>query len=394
MADLHEVVFHWPSTEAERVVVTGTFDQWSSSVNLEKDATGFSGTVKVDWGSKVLYKYIVFKSAGSREWACSPLVATEKDVAGNLNNVYQAPPKPESSQTKDTTSETTTNGSSLGQVVSDLAETVVARDGTTSVLDYVASGLGAAVQSAIGVDPINGSKAKETVTTPSETSVAQPSPATVAPKVPIAIVPVYAEEIKAVPNGTSQPVVENEALSTHSPLPATIPSPPVPTPAPAKEPISATVEVTQPTQVVAAESTTSEPTTTTEVDATPTPAVVEEPIPAPPIAVEPSKETPLEITAPEAKVETPVVATPPPAAESPKPVENSSRPATPSSRPTTPSKRGKHAFPSEDSSSSAPNTPVSRFSTATSTRKKRHSLFGKLKHLFDKDKEEKEKEKK
>lgn len=41
------------------------------------------------------------------------------------------------------------------QMLADLANTIVARDGTSSTLEYVASGLGAAMHSVVGVDPIN-----------------------------------------------------------------------------------------------------------------------------------------------------------------------------------------------------------------------------------------------
>ncbi|KAJ7233142.1 hypothetical protein B0H12DRAFT_1192120 [Mycena haematopus] len=43
-------------------------------------------------------------------------------------------------------------------MASDFADTVIAADGTSSALGYVASALGATIQSQIGVDPINGAK--------------------------------------------------------------------------------------------------------------------------------------------------------------------------------------------------------------------------------------------
>ena len=43
-------------------------------------------------------------------------------------------------------------------LLSDLASTIAARDGTSSALDYVASGLGAAMHGAVGMDPINTQK--------------------------------------------------------------------------------------------------------------------------------------------------------------------------------------------------------------------------------------------
>jgi len=41
------------------------------------------------------------------------------------------------------------------QLFSDIASTIVARDGTSSALSYVASGIGAAMHNMVGIDPIN-----------------------------------------------------------------------------------------------------------------------------------------------------------------------------------------------------------------------------------------------
>lgn len=48
--------------------------------------------------------------------------------------------------------------SGFPQLLSDLANTIVARDGTSSALDYVTSGLGAAMHGVVGMDPINTQK--------------------------------------------------------------------------------------------------------------------------------------------------------------------------------------------------------------------------------------------
>jgi hypothetical protein len=69
--------------------VTGTFDQWSSSICLVKGDAGFSGTVKVPWGEKVTYKFIV-----DGHWQCREDRPQEKDGHGNVNNVLQTPEKP------------------------------------------------------------------------------------------------------------------------------------------------------------------------------------------------------------------------------------------------------------------------------------------------------------
>ncbi|KAJ7067974.1 hypothetical protein C8F01DRAFT_584063 [Mycena amicta] len=126
MADLHEVSFHWPSGEPTQVIVTGTFDQWSSSLHLHKseDGAGFSGSTKIEYGSKIAFKYVV-----DSEWLCSSSSPTETDGEGNINNIYQAPDLPATALMP--TEEA--NGSSLSQLASDLVDTVAARDGSSRV---------------------------------------------------------------------------------------------------------------------------------------------------------------------------------------------------------------------------------------------------------------------
>ncbi|KAF8211448.1 hypothetical protein K438DRAFT_43069 [Mycena galopus ATCC 62051] len=176
--DLHEVQFKWPSAEARVVIVTGTFDEWSSSVHLVKNENGFTGSVRIPWDTKIYYKYVV-----DSEWICESTSPTETDWSGNVNNVYTSPQKPPADASVVTNGAIATEnleptaaapagaasadqtataeaqeGSTFSQIASDFAETVVAADGTTSALGYVASALGAAIQSQIGVDPINGAK--------------------------------------------------------------------------------------------------------------------------------------------------------------------------------------------------------------------------------------------
>ncbi|KAH7888055.1 hypothetical protein F5I97DRAFT_943890 [Phlebopus sp. FC_14] len=106
-ADLHDVEFVWygkpscllsvvqisglrPSTGPTDVIVTGTFDQWSSSIHLAKGDAGFSGIVKIPWDEKIVYKYIV-----DGYWRCRDDRPSENDGNGNVNNVMHFPPKPE-----------------------------------------------------------------------------------------------------------------------------------------------------------------------------------------------------------------------------------------------------------------------------------------------------------
>jgi len=89
--DLHEVTFVWPDLNANEVILTGTFDNWSLSVRLTKTPAGFQGTVKLPWGSRTLYKYVV-----DGRWMTAQSQPQEIDNAGNVNSIYESPPKPES----------------------------------------------------------------------------------------------------------------------------------------------------------------------------------------------------------------------------------------------------------------------------------------------------------
>jgi hypothetical protein len=138
--------------------------------------------VKIAWGEKIAYKFIV-----DGKWMVLKDKPTERDNVGNLNNVYTAPPKPiepTPPQADDSKPSATEHGvenpetlvvpdssspeqapeaktaadnanSSFPQLVSDFADTVAAREGTTSALDYVTSGFGAALGNVVGLDPIN-----------------------------------------------------------------------------------------------------------------------------------------------------------------------------------------------------------------------------------------------
>ncbi|KAJ7499228.1 hypothetical protein FB451DRAFT_1428486, partial [Mycena latifolia] len=153
--------------------LTGTFDEWTGSVHLVKNETGFHGSTRIPWDTKILFKYII-----DTNWVCEATSPTETDASGNVNNVYMSPPKPlvepvtsdatvmtngaVAASTENTDVPTTPTGAEAGatlsQLASDLANTVAARDGTSSAFEYVTSALGAAIHSQIGVDPINGDK--------------------------------------------------------------------------------------------------------------------------------------------------------------------------------------------------------------------------------------------
>ncbi|KZT74568.1 carbohydrate-binding module family 48 protein, partial [Daedalea quercina L-15889] len=78
-----------PSSDAQDVIVTGSFDGWSSSTHLTKTSSGFEGTARVPYGAKVAYKYIV-----DGRWTTADGQPTEFDPVGNVNNVYSAPAAP------------------------------------------------------------------------------------------------------------------------------------------------------------------------------------------------------------------------------------------------------------------------------------------------------------
>ncbi|KZT39635.1 carbohydrate-binding module family 48 protein, partial [Sistotremastrum suecicum HHB10207 ss-3] len=75
--------------EADHVMLTGTFDNWSKSIPLKKTDNGFQGTVKVPWGSTVFYKFLV-----DDVWSLNETQPTAVDPIGNVNNVFVVPMKP------------------------------------------------------------------------------------------------------------------------------------------------------------------------------------------------------------------------------------------------------------------------------------------------------------
>ncbi|GHJ86751.1 hypothetical protein NliqN6_3153 [Naganishia liquefaciens] len=92
----HSATFTWPPTRSDRVVVTGTFDDWSGEKHvLERDnETGYFKTqVPIKYGEKVAYKYVV-----DGQWMTREDEAKEWDAAGNMNNVYTAPHAPKEAE--------------------------------------------------------------------------------------------------------------------------------------------------------------------------------------------------------------------------------------------------------------------------------------------------------
>lgn len=85
---------------------------------MTRDSSGFTTTVRVPYGTKTEYKFLV-----DGVWQTSPDAPTETDPSGKyLNNSYIAPAKPVST--------------------------------VSSAIAYVASGLGGAFSSWTGVEPV------------------------------------------------------------------------------------------------------------------------------------------------------------------------------------------------------------------------------------------------
>ncbi|KAF8803785.1 hypothetical protein BYT27DRAFT_7031534, partial [Phlegmacium glaucopus] len=192
-----------------------------SSIRLVKNQTGFEGVTHIPWEQKIKFKFIV-----DGEWLVHEDQPTEVDPGGFVNNVYTAPAKPANSSTLETTpvpveadkptaieaNNHKTNGDTVTSgFLADLANTIAARDGTSSALTYVASGLGAAMHSAVGIDPINipkiaipTPKSNDEFTLPPGMGIKSPTimeesapelpSSPIAPLVPIMIVPVNAAE--------------------------------------------------------------------------------------------------------------------------------------------------------------------------------------------------------
>ncbi|KAJ3400184.1 hypothetical protein HDU80_007200 [Chytriomyces hyalinus] len=92
--DNSAVSFVWDSPQGSHksVIVTGSFDNWSQSVSMVKDAANdarYLATVTLGptfkKGDKITYKFVV-----DGEWRISPTQPTEHDASGNENNVFVA----------------------------------------------------------------------------------------------------------------------------------------------------------------------------------------------------------------------------------------------------------------------------------------------------------------
>ncbi|WWC60554.1 uncharacterized protein I303_103128 [Kwoniella dejecticola CBS 10117] len=99
-SDKHQATFSW-GAGAQTVYIAGNFNNWSADATpLEKQPDGsFTASVPLPWGEKQAFKYVV-----DGEWKVREDEAKEWDAAGNMNNVYTAPPAPVSSSASPETS--------------------------------------------------------------------------------------------------------------------------------------------------------------------------------------------------------------------------------------------------------------------------------------------------
>ena len=400
--------------------------QWSNSIHLVKDMCGFAATVRIPWGAKVEYKFLV-----DGQWQTSD-APTETDPSGKYtNNVYTAPPKPASA--------------------------------VSSAISYVASGISGAFQNLTGSDDtekvcrFSSIWYKQTCSrrakVPAEMSTKDvalaenlmkplsevPSVPEVAPVVPTKLIPPG-----ILSNGPDQCAPEPEyAVTSAVPEPEPIVTPTISDPE--KIATSASAEADQVTTPAAAEQhiitqgtepAVASPAPELDAHALPKQAIPDslgpekaviwkpEPVPAPVVpGLEVSTHAPVVFSSKESKagslengingngMPVPSAQSAPAAiddmAETPDVPLNTTEPSPAAPESSSTLREGRHAFPgsemdigdglsSKAGSSSMRKKRYSLFgggsevddsnaSKSSSARKKNRSFFGKVKHLFDKN---------
>ncbi|KAH8118531.1 hypothetical protein DFH11DRAFT_1874667 [Phellopilus nigrolimitatus] len=344
MADNYDLNFVWPYSDANDVIVTGTFDGWSSSVHLKRTAAGFEGSVAAPWNSKVLYKFVV-----DGNWIVLVSQPTEVDPIGNVNNVARTPGKPVSPQP---------NGFTEKEKVDEVIPSVsVPEEKSTSVpvpseLEETKDSLSEKVNNSSEISRIV-SKAHYYMLNGRRKALFE-----VAPIVPIEIHPVVDVNTDSTPE--SHPGISIPEASTHVPAPATEPAAEAglaPELVPDEVPESTCASV--PPELEAKETKEETPAPASSKPSTPPPIKTNL---APSVPVSPAK-----TNGSPARGSTGGTSTPP----------SSTAPSTPK----------KQAFPGEMDSPSS-----SMRSKPDGARKKRISIFGKIKAAFSPDREKKKQE--
>ncbi|KAJ3199608.1 hypothetical protein HK099_003083 [Clydaea vesicula] len=78
-----------PLDNATKVVITGNFDNWSKSVEMEKKGNIFLKNITVEIGTKLVFKFII----NDEIWTTSDTYEVETDEFGNSNNILIAKEK-------------------------------------------------------------------------------------------------------------------------------------------------------------------------------------------------------------------------------------------------------------------------------------------------------------
>lgn len=78
------VEFTW-NHGGSTVVLTGTFDGWSQSIQMAKDLDIWRKTILLDPKQTYEFKYVV-----DGVWRCSMDWDTNKDTSGNINNIIRS----------------------------------------------------------------------------------------------------------------------------------------------------------------------------------------------------------------------------------------------------------------------------------------------------------------
>ncbi|KAI0723443.1 hypothetical protein C8Q76DRAFT_395496 [Earliella scabrosa] len=401
MSELYQATFRWRHPDASNVIVTGTFDGWSCSHHLTKTPSGsFEGTVRIPWGDKISYKYIV-----DGRWTTTDDQPTEMDPMGNLNNVFRAParPAPEPSPAPAPAPEPETKAETFPAKVEE--STVGAANGILETAKQ------AAVRMVEALAPGTAETPAPTPATETPTTLPEPEPTPTPTPAPAPSEPEPATEV------TSTAVLPSEPV----PVAPVVPVPVLPlSTEPATDAVTAPVADVSETKPL--ETTIVEGSATAETavagTAPATVALEDKPsthIPAPVNGTAEEKPA-TNGAAPAEEKPAAVNGTSNGSAESPKPATNGSSPdkaATVNGKAATPTKEKKMRFPSLSSRHSRGRSSVesgaselgekdkagdgkeangkdtvsSRF-VSTQRQKRRTSLFGKLKDVFSHSKNE------
>jgi len=223
--------FHWSNTSPSTVVVTGSFDEWKSTVNLTKGEDGFSADVPLNLGEKVLYKYVV-----DGVWQHNPSEDSEVDLSGNTNNVFHVPStaaEPFKTETEAPVaaasvvappSTSATNGPSAPSTLSRVEHKGQATEPVTSALSAKAvSGSMPAPAPEVEVQPTTTSPTvPESVTVPDEKPpdpTLTPAPVTSEDQQSSPTVPLGENVAIAIPNGDIAPDTSDQPKEIETPAP-------------------------------------------------------------------------------------------------------------------------------------------------------------------------------